>query len=137
MRDSNPRYSFPYTRFPGVLLQPLGQLSTGFKTVPVQHCHIASATIYRLSFFFISVNYIYKNLNRQENTFPLPLADGPLKSNFISGKNQLETTKICIDRDHQLFIGRRNNVVGHPMGRKIHRIMTIRQINQIQSIGYI
>ena len=26
-RDSNPRYSFPYTRFPGVLLQPLGHLS--------------------------------------------------------------------------------------------------------------
>ncbi len=27
VRDSNPRYSFPYTRFPSVLLQPLGQLS--------------------------------------------------------------------------------------------------------------
>ena len=27
VRDSNPRYSFPYTHFPGVLLQPLGQLS--------------------------------------------------------------------------------------------------------------
>jgi hypothetical protein len=27
VRDSNPRYGFPYTRFPGVLLQPLGQLS--------------------------------------------------------------------------------------------------------------
>ena len=25
--DSNPRYSFPYTHFPGVLLQPLGHLS--------------------------------------------------------------------------------------------------------------
>ena len=26
-RDSNPRYSFPYTHFPGALLQPLGHLS--------------------------------------------------------------------------------------------------------------
>ena len=26
-RDSNPRYSFPYTRFPGVRLQPLGHPS--------------------------------------------------------------------------------------------------------------
>ena len=26
-RDSNPRYRFQYTRFPGVLLQPLGHLS--------------------------------------------------------------------------------------------------------------
>ena len=26
-RDSNPRYSYPYTHFPGVLLQPLGHLS--------------------------------------------------------------------------------------------------------------
>ena len=26
-RDSNPRYSFPYTRFPSVLLKPLGHLS--------------------------------------------------------------------------------------------------------------
>ncbi len=26
-RDSNPRYSSPYTHFPGVLLQPLGHLS--------------------------------------------------------------------------------------------------------------
>ncbi len=26
-RDSNPRYGFPYTRFPSVLLQPLGHLS--------------------------------------------------------------------------------------------------------------
>ena len=26
-RDSNPRYGFPYTHFPGVLLQPLGHLS--------------------------------------------------------------------------------------------------------------
>jgi hypothetical protein len=31
-RDSNPRYSFPYTRFPGVLLQPLGHLS-GMKMI--------------------------------------------------------------------------------------------------------
>src|SRR5690606_4962115 len=28
-RDSNPRYGFPYTRFPGVRLQPLGHLSVG------------------------------------------------------------------------------------------------------------
>ncbi|MCD6055213.1 MAG: hypothetical protein K0R12_175 [Gammaproteobacteria bacterium] len=27
-RDSNPRYGLPYTHFPGVLLQPLGHLST-------------------------------------------------------------------------------------------------------------
>ena len=27
VRDSNPRNSFPFTRFPSVLLQPLGQLS--------------------------------------------------------------------------------------------------------------
>ena len=26
-RDSNSRYSFPYTHFPGVLLQPLGHVS--------------------------------------------------------------------------------------------------------------
>ena len=26
-RDSNPRNSFPFTHFPGVLLQPLGHLS--------------------------------------------------------------------------------------------------------------
>ena len=26
-RDSNPRYGFPYTNFPGLLLQPLGHLS--------------------------------------------------------------------------------------------------------------
>src|SRR5689334_22806002 len=25
--DSNPRYGFPYTNFPGLLLQPLGHLS--------------------------------------------------------------------------------------------------------------
>ena len=32
-RDSNPRYSFPYTRFPGEPLQPLGHLSVqGGKT---------------------------------------------------------------------------------------------------------
>ena len=30
VRDSNPRYSFPYTHFPGVLLQPLGQVSNIF-----------------------------------------------------------------------------------------------------------
>ena len=28
-RDSNPRYGFPYTHFPGVRLQPLGHPSTG------------------------------------------------------------------------------------------------------------
>src|SRR6516225_8721240 len=28
--DSNPRYGFPYTRFPSVRLQPLGHLSRGF-----------------------------------------------------------------------------------------------------------
>ena len=28
-RDSNPRYGFPYTRFPSVRLQPLGHLSGG------------------------------------------------------------------------------------------------------------
>src|SRR4029078_11438848 len=27
--DSNPRYGFPYTRFPSVRLQPLGHLSGG------------------------------------------------------------------------------------------------------------
>ncbi len=27
LRDSNPRNSFPFTRFPSVLLQPLGQVS--------------------------------------------------------------------------------------------------------------
>ncbi len=27
-RDSNPRYGYPYTRFPSVLLRPLGHLST-------------------------------------------------------------------------------------------------------------
>jgi hypothetical protein len=31
-RDSNPRYGFPYTHFPGVLLQPLGHLSVFPKT---------------------------------------------------------------------------------------------------------
>lgn len=32
-RDSNPRYSFPYTHFPGALLQPLGHLSSSeFRT---------------------------------------------------------------------------------------------------------
>ncbi|CAH1659097.1 hypothetical protein BOSEA31B_11815 [Hyphomicrobiales bacterium] len=52
-RDSNPRYGFPYTHFPGVRLQPLGHLSgallmtaapTSFKardaafcTIPVNH----------------------------------------------------------------------------------------------------
>ncbi len=30
VRDSNPRYPFGYTHFPGVLLQPLGQLSIIF-----------------------------------------------------------------------------------------------------------
>ena len=30
-RDSNPRYPFEYTHFPGVLLQPLGHLSFRFK----------------------------------------------------------------------------------------------------------
>ena len=29
-RDSNPRYGFPYTHFPGVLLQPLGHLSVSY-----------------------------------------------------------------------------------------------------------
>ena len=28
-RDSNPRYGFPHTHFPGVRLQPLGHPSTG------------------------------------------------------------------------------------------------------------
>ena len=28
--DSNPRYSFPYTHFPGVLLKPLGHLSKAY-----------------------------------------------------------------------------------------------------------
>lgn len=27
LRDSNPRYSYPYTNFPGLLLKPLGQVS--------------------------------------------------------------------------------------------------------------
>jgi hypothetical protein len=27
LRDSNPRYGYPYTNFPGLLLQPLGQVS--------------------------------------------------------------------------------------------------------------
>src|ERR1035437_3925673 len=35
LRDSNPRYSFPYTHFPGVLLQPLGQVSK--KIANLQH----------------------------------------------------------------------------------------------------
>ena len=29
--DSNPRYSYPYTNFPGLLLQPLGHLSILFE----------------------------------------------------------------------------------------------------------
>ena len=29
--DSNPRYSYPYTNFPGLLLQPLGHLSIGLR----------------------------------------------------------------------------------------------------------
>ncbi len=29
--DSNPRYSYPYTNFPGLLLQPLGHLSSYFE----------------------------------------------------------------------------------------------------------
>ena len=33
-RDSNPRYGFPYTHFPGVRLQPLGHPSTRC----VEHC---------------------------------------------------------------------------------------------------
>ena len=32
-RDSNPRYGYPYTRFPSVLLQPLGHLSASRTTV--------------------------------------------------------------------------------------------------------
>src|ERR1700747_434219 len=32
-RDSNPRWSFPHTRFPSVLLQPLGHLSR-LKSLP-------------------------------------------------------------------------------------------------------
>ena len=31
LRDSNPRYGFPYTHFPGVPLQPLEQVSGGGK----------------------------------------------------------------------------------------------------------
>ena len=33
-RDSNPRYSFPYTRFPSVRLQPLGHLSNLVRKAP-------------------------------------------------------------------------------------------------------
>ena len=36
-RDSNPRYSFPYTRFPGVLLQPLGHLSVFHTLCIIKH----------------------------------------------------------------------------------------------------
>ena len=32
-RDSNPRYGFPYTHFPGVLLQPLGHFTGTRQTV--------------------------------------------------------------------------------------------------------
>ena len=36
-RDLNPWYSCPYTRFPGVLLRPLGHLSSCFQRVLVYH----------------------------------------------------------------------------------------------------
>ena len=41
VRDSNPRYPFGYTHFPGVLLQPLGQLSIFYN-------HKKRAQIYKL-----------------------------------------------------------------------------------------
>ena len=37
-RDLNPWYSCPYTRFPGVLLRPLGHLSMCFQRILVYHC---------------------------------------------------------------------------------------------------
>ena len=36
-RDSNPRYVLPHTRFPSVLLKPLGHLSVGVKTTTVSN----------------------------------------------------------------------------------------------------
>ena len=33
-RDSNPRYGFPYTRFPSVRLQPLGHPSAADRPTP-------------------------------------------------------------------------------------------------------
>lgn len=35
-RDSNPRYSYPHTNFPGLLLRPLGHLSL-FETAKIEY----------------------------------------------------------------------------------------------------
>src|SRR4030095_4659644 len=37
---SNPRWSFPHTRFPSVLLKPLGHLSKGAPTLPLKFISI-------------------------------------------------------------------------------------------------
>src|SRR5690606_39596725 len=44
-RDSNPRYGFPYTRVPGVRLQPLGHLSVPVPPESRQHARGSSSRI--------------------------------------------------------------------------------------------
>ena len=41
--DSNPRYGYPYTHFPGVRLRPLGHPSTFLRAVPATGLRAAPA----------------------------------------------------------------------------------------------
>lgn len=52
--DSNPRYSFPYTHFPGVRLKPLGHLSS------------IARTMYIWSFFVYKIHHAFSVLNNEK-----------------------------------------------------------------------
>ena len=58
-RDLNPWYSCPYTRFPGVLLRPLGHLSSCFQRILVYHLYIQKS---RKIFINFQIRYTGKNL---------------------------------------------------------------------------
>ena len=51
--DSNPRYSFPYTHFPGVRLKPLGHLSS------------IARTMYIWSFFVYKIHHAFGVLSNE------------------------------------------------------------------------
>src|SRR6478736_9157286 len=68
LRDSNPRYSFPYTHFPGVLLQPLGQVSiikggknNGFLLAENNFCVVCCNRGYLFQRNIFNIRYFFGN----------------------------------------------------------------------------
>src|SRR5215472_3508112 len=84
--DSNPRYSFPHTRFPSVRLKPLGHLSLGPSLNGAESVLQANAQGRRCNLDnLLNIGYIFGSINRRRRprqgrreprrTEPRPLID--------------------------------------------------------------